>query len=1035
MAFNFIKNLNADDIFISYTRRDAAKYANGLRRELKKKGFSSYIDRLGAPPDADVPDVIKRKIRSCAMLVVVCTEWSGTRETIEKEIQEFLSAGQRSSIVPVDFGGAVYKARWYKLIEGIAPEPETNPLESGDPSPDVIDRIEEAFKYSRRNERLRRATFVTGAVLLTLILASIAAGAYAAWQLKAAQAATTAAEAARQQAADERAKAEGARQQAAAAQADADTATANANEQKRLADEAARKAAEQTKLADEATQRAQEAQARADQAQARAEHQGAIAESRSLANRSQTVLRQRPEEPSSSLLFAKEAMEKSVSTHTHLLEADTAVRDSLALFPRIRSSYTYAKGNSGEVDGLTFDDVRAVALSPDGRYFASVTKDNKLHVYVKTSEDDQTRAKESAVWQQLTEFPDCTCSQIALSSGGAYAAAVNQGGVVIIDLRTRKSDPLILEGEDRVKHPVERIALSPSGRYLALTADFEAVKGKKSTLWLVDLERKQVVRVFDEHVDTPGDRKTSATGQGAVAANAGAAAVQETASSSSCDSLNMLIHDVTFGPTGDLAVAGGDMSAQGVSFAGRIVLWKLRLDPESGKAERDLTDADFANREIVRQARPVMTIAPGTDGTYFATDTGVWKRPVGRVEFEPVTRFGYPLSVPLHSTISRVAFGAGGGSLTLIREIEGEQRDQSNDEVALETWDTNGYVDTARMFPTEDVESLGFKPGSEFLAVLPDKPSGRKPAHVYRVADGVQADVPSFEPEPADRKPRYVSANYIVYADEVTAVVWDVWSGRKATVKYGDEMKNLQAATVSPGGRFLALSGTDKKRRQPAVFVYRVDGDLRRWGKPITPSDDCNPDTMSLSADGRRLAGRCELPRVWDVTTGRDVSPKALDESAAILDEVSDMLLSPDGRLLVVTSLSDWPYVLDLSKAGAKLTALLEDTKAFQLAFSPDGRYLGLGSGDVLHVFDTRSPDGVIEIAQLDTAGSITAVAFSDDDRYVATASTISFEKEESYPVRVWLLRPEELLAEAKSRLDRLHNTGRWFPASGRTYR
>jgi hypothetical protein len=162
-----LRSLTADDIFISYARRDASTYAAGLADELTKRGFSCFIDRLGTDPDADLPDTLKRKVRSCAMLVVVCTEWAGTRQTIEEEIGEFLRTGRRSSVVLVDFGEAVYKARWYKLVEGIAPEPEKNPraLDDGNPSPSVVSRIEKQFNYTRRNQRLRRVTYATAAVL------------------------------------------------------------------------------------------------------------------------------------------------------------------------------------------------------------------------------------------------------------------------------------------------------------------------------------------------------------------------------------------------------------------------------------------------------------------------------------------------------------------------------------------------------------------------------------------------------------------------------------------------------------------------------------------------------------------------------------------------------------------------------------------------------------------------------------------------------------------------------------------------------
>src|SRR5215216_5368129 len=106
------RSLAADDIFISYTRLDASTYAAGLADELTKLGFSCFIDRLGTDPDSGLPGTLRRKIRSCSMLVVIGTERAAARETVEQEIREYLSTG-RTSIVPVNFGDAVYNARWY----------------------------------------------------------------------------------------------------------------------------------------------------------------------------------------------------------------------------------------------------------------------------------------------------------------------------------------------------------------------------------------------------------------------------------------------------------------------------------------------------------------------------------------------------------------------------------------------------------------------------------------------------------------------------------------------------------------------------------------------------------------------------------------------------------------------------------------------------------------------------------------------------------------------------------------------------------
>lgn len=173
-----------DDIFISYTRRDASTYAAGLASELAEKGFSCFIDKLGTDPDRDLPKSLLSKIRNCTMLVVVGTEWAGTRRTIEAEIREYLKR-KPIAIVPINFDETIYQARWFPLIEGVALETETNPtaLQDGNPSTSVINRIEKQFTYTRRNERLRRITIRTAIILGLLVLGTIAITIYARKQL------------------------------------------------------------------------------------------------------------------------------------------------------------------------------------------------------------------------------------------------------------------------------------------------------------------------------------------------------------------------------------------------------------------------------------------------------------------------------------------------------------------------------------------------------------------------------------------------------------------------------------------------------------------------------------------------------------------------------------------------------------------------------------------------------------------------------------------------------------------------------------
>src|SRR5436309_284707 len=117
MDFNLLKNLGSDDIFISYTRLDATKYAEGLRRKLKEKGFSCYIDRLGAPPDAGLPDWLKRKIRAARAAGV---EAGAARAQAAEEKAKAEAARQEAGTAQSEADSAKAEASKQKRLAKIA---------------------------------------------------------------------------------------------------------------------------------------------------------------------------------------------------------------------------------------------------------------------------------------------------------------------------------------------------------------------------------------------------------------------------------------------------------------------------------------------------------------------------------------------------------------------------------------------------------------------------------------------------------------------------------------------------------------------------------------------------------------------------------------------------------------------------------------------------------------------------------------------------------------------------------------------------
>jgi WD40 repeat protein len=224
-----------DDIFISYSRIDGINYAEGLASKLAKQGFSCRVDLWETSPGRELPAKLRRSLRWSKMLVLIGTEAASKSPHVEAEIDEFLLT--KRTIIPVEFNYAVQKAKWFDKIAGlpIAREMASKALATGQPSEAVISRIQNSFKFTRRNLRMRRFF-----MLALLALGVLGVLSYFATQ------ATARALADATKAAEEAAIARG-----------------QAEDQKRIAGEETLKAKAQTELAQKATERFNHANTRA----------------------------------------------------------------------------------------------------------------------------------------------------------------------------------------------------------------------------------------------------------------------------------------------------------------------------------------------------------------------------------------------------------------------------------------------------------------------------------------------------------------------------------------------------------------------------------------------------------------------------------------------------------------------------------------------------------------------------------------------------------------------------------------------------
>lgn len=154
------------------------------------------------------------------------------------------------------------------------------------------------------------------------------------------------------------------------------------------------------------------------------------------------------------------------------------------------------------------------------------------------------------------------------------------------------------------------------------------------------------------------------------------------------------------------------------------------------------------------------------------------------------------------------------------------------------------------------------------------------------------------------------------------------------------------------------------------------------------------------------------LARVWDLATGDELA--RLEHGLL----VASVAFSPDGTKLATGSLDSTARVWDVT-SGEQLAYLPHDLPVNAVAFSPDGETLATASNDgVARLWDLTlfSKGDTLAFPHPDV---VTAVAFSPDSSRLVTACQNGF-------VRVFLVRPEDLIAEACARLSRNFTHDEW---------
>lgn len=460
------------DIFISYSRADAGKYAPHLALALqaKRPKLSFYLDKWIAPPDNTLPGSLKRHLRWSSILVLICTENAVKSGFVRDEIRSF--ARYRRKIVPINVNGSFYGFQddqdiWTR-ISGASPEDEDpSAISAGRASEAVVERILESVKFTIQDKRLRRAVWGT----LAFVLLSIATAVIVSWdRIKKADAKTAVAQ-------TEQKTAEIARNDAIKKQFEAETATITADLKTKQAQIqqliAEGNAAEADKARGKAEQLTLEARDLEQRARQNAAEQERIANSRRLAGLADRNLVEKPD--FSFLLSAASYNSPEVQPTFEARRSLLTVLNSYEnLDFMLRHPQSYITG---------------FAITPDSRTIITSSADGKIIFWDIAARKPRTVHEVSSVMTRL-----------AITPNGQTLVTSYEGKLVLWDVKT--------ETRRGVVDPP--IGTSDGYYYLAVHPDNKTLvsNGKRGELvfWDIgDVDHPRELRRIKYGNGTPGE--------------------------------------------------------------------------------------------------------------------------------------------------------------------------------------------------------------------------------------------------------------------------------------------------------------------------------------------------------------------------------------------------------------------------------------------------------------------------------------------------------------------------------------------------
>jgi WD40 repeat protein len=803
------------DVFISYSRADASKYAPNLVLALqaKRPRLSFYLDRWIAPPSGDLPRSLERQLRWSSLLVVICTENAVQSQFVKEEIRLFGGLGRK--VVPVDVGGRFstldQEQDIWRMIGGASAEPETEEaLDAGAPSDHVIERILKSIEFTVQDQRLRRSVYSTVGLTTAIVGGALL---YSQQIVRKANDSATAAEARAAQANLEAARADELRDQAqkeaSSQQKRAAEATNEAGRQQEAAKRASLEAALARQSRDEAQAETKTQQELAAKANQEAKRQQEIATIRRLANESEADRTRGPDLFVRSISLAVEAARRADSLGMQMVEADSALRSSLGLLPASRSRIELAGGYLR--NNLMQE---TVALSSDAQQLGLLTRDPK-------TDREMLLIQRTSDRKEIFRGPCDGCTGVALNRDASRVALSFDSGVRVKTVDGSREWDIVLEHDPMLW----AFAFSPNGRYVAVAFSNELSVRLRSTGG--DLYDSTL-----ELWDVEGKRRVGSFSVGG--------------------SHLLQIESVAFSARGRRLAAGGLAANPFSSDTGEAYVWEIPDQEITGnglKHPEQFVPQNQIHRLTISDSGRFLATAPWqvAPGTY--TTVQVWQH-IKRGEFQELTR------VPLSEQTYRLGFSSDERMLFTLSGTEGGASQSGG--TTMEAWDVSGYREVSKATGTSARESARF-PSAPGPVFGPGKTTRRQAAgnfkvdknKVFNALSGVDVapqeirDLTNVFDSELSADGRFLAITLQDGEEDVTesgpfqVVVWDLEQGKRLSTVRCHAW--IRLSEFSPASKFLAVgdkSGFVQILNVHQGTIHSAQRSLKITALAFSPTDD-----------------------------------------------------------------------------------------------------------------------------------------------------------------------------------------------------